>query len=198
MSDSYQTLALDTVTANEAPAVIDIALNWMKAEGFILHRPEGCVFGSGTGFRPGPNWQRIIDDPGTWARPVGSGKCWSDNFLTLAANGVQADASRVVHQSGGNLSGFRSAPCPSCGKAVYLQEEMSQLAGEWFEGSAVDILCPFCSARARLEDWDLQPHWAFANAALTFWNWPSLSGAFRAALTKTLGVSRLRHLFGRL
>jgi len=41
-------------------------------------------------------------------------------------------------------------------------EEVSELAARWHGREPVELECPACRQRSRLEDWDWQPDWAFA------------------------------------
>jgi len=187
MSDNFQILAFDTVTTGEAPGVVETALGWMKAEGIIDSTPTDCVLGESFGFRPGPNWSDVVEHPGNLR-----------GFLTLWTNGVHAEARRVVCAFGELLTGFRTGVCPACGAEAEPQKDIVELAAAWYERRDSDLQCPICSTASRLEDWDFQPFWAFAEAAVTFWNWPPLSEKFIANLVTRLSVPRVRHVVGRL
>jgi hypothetical protein len=208
MSDSFQTLAFDTVGAGDAPTTVDSALSWMKAAGYILADLEICVHGAdGLGFRPGPNWQRIVDGTRSWRGrtklvgvmpPPDVRPHDIRDFLTLTTNGVSSVARRIVCDSGENWSTFKTGICPSCSEEVTPQIDIFDAAGEWFEGRVVTVPCPHCSVVSQLEAWDFQPYWAFAESALIFWNWPSLSENFTRELTNMFGIPRLRHIVGHL
>lgn len=219
MSDNWQTLALDSVAADDAERVIEAALDWMKASGFIQTKLEDCAYGSdGLGYRPGPNWVWVADNIRTWGdlwrswsriwrheakpdypgAPLDSDICDTSDFLRRFPNGVQARTGRCVCDPGAYYDDFRTGVCPACGGEVDPEVDFSELANAWYHGEQVGVLCPLCSKVSRLEDWDFQPYWAFAQAGLTFWNWPPISEQFKAGLLSTLSLPRVRHILGHL
>jgi hypothetical protein len=211
MSDGYQMLCFDTIKEQQAQHVTDATLSWMKEAGFIASTTEYCVYdGDGHGYRPGPNWVSIVDDTRRWRGlvrsddfidsnpPPGARPYKLANFLELTRNGVHARVGREVCGAGENVSAFTGGICPSCKNESGLNVEIGELAADWHFGAEVTVECSRCGSASRLEDWDFQPFWAFAEAALTFWNWPPLSEPFVRDLARQVSVPRLRHIVGHL
>jgi hypothetical protein len=76
--------------------------------------------------------------------------------------------------------------------------DVAELAGRWHEREPVELECSTCLVRSRLEDWDWQPDWAFAQASMTFWNWPPISADAIKSLSAALGGIRIRRVEGKL
>jgi hypothetical protein len=210
MSDSYQELAFDNVASSDANSVATSAIGWMVMKGYVSHHLSDCVYGAQgkLGHAPGPNWRLIIDETRRWRGLVrvsdfaGTPPPGYDprndqlQFPNIFPNGVSARVGRTVCQAGENWSGYEAGKCPACNQELDPGVDLDALAGAWFEGLECKIECPSCQVASRLEDWDLQPYWAFAEASLTFWNWPPLSAWFVSDLSHALAHTRIRHVVG--
>ncbi|HEV7693269.1 MAG TPA: hypothetical protein VGO52_20715 [Hyphomonadaceae bacterium] len=208
MGDGVQKLAFDTVDASEAPTLVANAVSWMIAQGYIGEAQKEFEWSDDLSHPPGPNWRDIVDDARRWrglintrdlnlTPPPGARPYDMAQFLETRPNGVKASAERMVCDAGENWTGFEFGICPACDQEVGLDAQVNDCCAPWFEGEACTLTCPSCGAVSRLEDWDLQPFWAFSNAALLFWNWPALSEAFVRNLADALGGLRVRHIVGK-
>lgn len=208
MTDNAQCLAFDTVDNAEAQAVVLRAVGWMIVQGYVGEARQDSYWDNDLSHPPGPNWQFIVDDTRRWRglirasdlagpAPPGARPDEISRFLEIQPNGVTTSTGRTICSPGQNADAFEIGICPACRTEVSLGYQVEELCGLWFEGQSCTLTCSACGAASRLEDWDLQPYWAFTNAALTFWNWPSLSEAFTRNLASALGGLRIRHTVAR-
>lgn len=209
MSDNYQTFAFDSIDEKDAHAVADHAIRWLVSRGYIADALSECSYGSdGLGHKPCPNWREIIDEVelqrlwNVWSartgKPSPSAHEDIERFLALQINGVEASRRRSVHTSGQNCGPGLEGTCPGCKAKFEPDFDLAELAGRWWEREAVALACPSCLVESRLEDWDWQPDWAFAEAAVTFWNWPPICAEAISDLSTALGSVRIRRIDGRL
>jgi hypothetical protein len=211
MSDSFQVLAFDSIEEEAATSTAELAVSWMISNRYISAIPSKCVYGSegGLGHSPGKHWQEFVDvaelqsEWDHWGKdhgqsPPDAAETLAD-FLTLATNGVEAHGRRGVESAMSYAHSETCAVCPSCGNKMCKQvAEISEFAARWQAHELVELECPTCLAKSRLEDWDWQPDWAFAQASITFWNWPPISADAINRLSAALGGIRIRRIEGGL
>ena len=206
MSEGVQKLAFDTVELSKAPAVVAKAIGWMLAQGYIGEARKEFEWSKDLSHPPGPNWRDIVNDTRRWRGlgnamdrnltppPPGARPYDIAQFLETRPNGVTACARRMVCDSGENWTAFEFGICPACKQEVDTRTQVNDCCFPWFEGEACTMTCPSCGVFSPLQDWDLQPFWAFSNAALNFSNWPALSEGFVRNLADALGGLRVRHI----
>lgn len=209
MSDNYQVLAFDSIEENAAQAIAHQAIGWLIARGCVCEVQSDSAYGpDGLGHRPGSHWREIVDfdeEQCRWAewsertgRAVPSAADSFDDFLTLKINGVAASSQRSVHHSGENCRPEPEGVCPTCNVKSAPEVDLGELAERWWRRETCELVCPSCMVTSRLEDWDWQPDWAFAEASLTFWNWPPISAEVISRMSAALGGVRVRRVDGRL
>jgi len=210
MSDNYQTLAFDSIEPEDAASVAEQSIRWLIANSYISEELSDCVYGSkdGLGHKPGGRWREIVDEQedqrlwNVWASRTGKPPPQASerlaDFLRLQINGVEASSKRSAHCSGENCEASVSGVCPACGVSSVPTSDLNELAEYWWNEGASRLQCPECSVSSSLQDWDWQPHWAFSEAALTFWNWPPISASAVTQLSEALNNIRIRQIVGRL
>jgi hypothetical protein len=207
VSDSYQHLAFDTVSASDGAAVGDKALRWMIAAEYVSAFKTECAYSEDLlGHSPGPRAVEAVDVTREFRglrRPqhtFTAEEAIADTAMGRI-NGVHIGIGRLVLTAGQNVSGLDGGVCPSC-KARAASDDLDDILAEhaaaWFDRKPSDLTCDACGAPSRLEDWDFEPYWAFSEVALTFWNWPILSEHFIIELKKAIAVPRVRQIIGRL
>lgn len=217
MSDNYQRLGIDRIDPASAERIVGRALHWLIERGYIMPDLSDCAYGPkyGLAHLPGPNWREIIQNPEAEARLDAENAqrlaAWSARtgkpvklFLEVSGFparhpcGVHGAAGREVIHPGGNYDPDLEGQCPVCYARMKLPDDYNDLVSSWYEGMETLLECATCQARSTLEDWDWQPGWAFAQASITFWNWPELSLGFMDELSAVLGGARLRRVFAHL
>lgn len=211
MSENHQVLAFDSIQEEAAPDTIERAVTWLISNGYVCEALSECALGSegGLGHRPGPNWRDVVDLEeeqrrwDLWGKALGrtppdASEVLGD-FLRLSTNCVETKKTRSVETALGLTYQASRPVCPACRNQTPEQvDELVVLIDRWWECERVEMECPTCRVSSRLEDWDWQPVWAFAQASMTFWNWPPISGDAIKRLSTALGGIRIRHLEGRL
>ena len=207
MGDNYQNLAFDTVLASDAAAVGDKALRWMIAAEYVSAFKTECAYSEDSlGHSPGPRAIEAVDVTREFRglrRPqqtFSAEEAMADTAMS-AINGVHVGVGRIVFTAGQNVSGLDGGVCPSC-KARTASDDLDAILSDhaeaWFGREPSDLTCDACGIRSRLEDWDFEPYWAFAEVGLTFWNWPILSEWFIAELKAAIAIPRIRQIVGKL
>ena len=217
MGDNYQRIGIDRIDPAAAERIVGRALHWLIERGYIMEDLSDCAYGpkDGLAHLPGPNWRDIIQNPEAQVRIAAENAQrlaeWSARtgklvkpFLEVSGFearhpcGVHAEAGREVVHAGGNYDPDLDGRCPACNAKMKWQENYTDLVVSWHEGMETLLECATCKASSKLEDWDWQPGWAFAQASITFWNWPELSRSFIDELSGVLGGARLRRVFAHL
>jgi RNA polymerase subunit RPABC4/transcription elongation factor Spt4 len=207
LSDNFQILAFDTVSANEAASIGDMAIRWMINAEYISGFRTECVFSEDSlGYSPGPNAIEIVDIAREFRglrRPAHvfiADEAMADTKATRI-NGVRSTVGHAVFTAGQNASGFDGGVCPACGTRN-VREDVEDIlvahASAWFDRRPSKLMCPACGHSFTLEDWDFEPYWAFSELAMEFWNWPILSENFLTGMKRATGISRIRQIVGRL
>jgi hypothetical protein len=214
MGDYFQTLAFDSIEEEAGAGTARAAVSWMVSNGYVCESLSECVYGSkdGLGHEPGPNWRGIID-LAEWQRRSDRAKkrpvppqirhnfreSALDDFLAFKINGLEAHGRRGVETAMQFTNPEARPVCPTCGNRTSKPiDEVSEFAARWHQRERIELKCPACLVRSRIEDWDWQPDWAFAQASMTFWNWPPISDDAIKRLSAALGGVRIRRLKGKL
>ncbi|MFE9773996.1 hypothetical protein ACFYOV_20450 [Streptomyces sp. NPDC005931] len=185
MGDRFQVIV--DLDADEADAgrLAQRVVEGLVAEGVVLAERTRCVPGGPPGHPPGPHWERAV----------------SDDWDVEPSDGLAVHTRRTGFTSGADLPG--AAVCPRCAASTPLGDAAWQRVGtamrKWSDTGAAAVDCPACAAAVALPDWtwDEAPL-AFGCPGFEFWNWPELTGAFRARLTGLLDGHRTVYLWGKI
>jgi len=146
----------------------------IEADSKYLAMPEQ------TSYSPGERWLDATESS-------------DKTFLGLDLNTVRIESGRAVFSA----NGVDEIKCPNCQFNI-VDLEWGTLIEEWVNESGGDKLpCPNCETVNSISDFVFSPSWAFGNAAVSFWNWPSLSEKFLKSFSDYLGCE-LQIVYGKL
>lgn len=197
MGDWFQVIADVGAAPEEAERLAADVRAWLVSSGIVAPGRTGCVYGAGSGHRPGPCAGEVVQDPG-----------WAPSWRDLEVNGLAVVTGRTVFDTGqGDPAAVR---CPHCGVWTQLVDEDFELLDGpwelfgpvvhgWGEGREVVVGCPACGRPVEPAGW----RWAddclaLAHLGFTFWNWPPLRPEFTAEFARRLGGHRTVLLEGKL
>lgn len=146
----YEIVFQDRV--QKAQQVVD----WLISLNIIKPDKTDCILSKESGYPIDSKAVDITDDP-------------NDLPYSLKTNGLQVITERTVFDAG--EYGLDSFICPQCGEDIISLEWT--LEDYHTHGDTV-MSCPACHKDNSLNDYIIEPTWAFSNLGFTFWNWPSL------------------------
>jgi hypothetical protein len=180
MGDWFQTVVVKDAEEKDASKLASAIHEWLVQEGIVMPEPSDCLFGSDTGFAPGPNYTKAVEEP-------------YDLLRDLCSNGLELVTKRTVFHAGQCGLSFI---CPVCSRRVegdgdgfpVEKAEWDAAVMEWYQKSGPGMLkCMDCGNTAPVADWQYDPPWAFADLGFTFWNWPTLKNEFVSEVGRRLG-----------
>jgi uncharacterized protein (UPF0212 family) len=186
VGDNFEVIVDVQATASEADGLAAAVLHWLGQEGIVAVTATHCLLGLDEyGYAPGARHSVALDDP-------------SDDYaLRHAVNGLEIELGRrVFHPVQGEIGPIE---CPHCLTRILLEDAAGNLTDhwealemaltDWVRGGPGRTGCPACGQPIGVNDWHWPGQWPFAVGFLgfRFWNWPSLSSTFIAAVRQRLG-----------
>jgi len=190
MGDHYQSLSFVDVTAEQAPAIADSAIAHLVGRGIVAAERTHCVLSNDTGHAPGPHYALALanteDAANDDLRELSACGVGVDLERHVAVG--WNDSVTCPH------CGWSDPLEEPDGEMRPIWERVSDALSDWWDGGSGEMPCPSCGKAVRLNDWqgDFQATWAVSHLTLTFWNWPLLAEAFVEDLGRTLAY-RVRH-----
>jgi hypothetical protein len=192
MSEHSVTIVDIDVSLEDAPATAARMLAWLQAEGIVGEgisagdiqrdwfkstQPDWFASGGAETVSELINDPRIVYRPGPHYRKACAD---SAHLEKLTKNWLEIDIQRQVFHAGEN--GY-DAFCPSCQTQ---HETWLATVDDWYGGGAGILICEYCGYKAPLNQWRIDPVWAFGNLGFRFCDW-LLEPEFVADFIKRLG-----------
>jgi hypothetical protein len=167
VSDWSQTIVLRDVTPDNAPAIADRVITWLKDERIILPGvdPEAAV--TEPGYRPGP----AAND---WLHPQADGRIspgYHDRGLAQW-DGVEAIVGKTVFHT--TFTSTFAMTCPQGHRQPAPSTWLEAIDEWWSDTGPALVACQRCELGYPITAIDLDPPFAFGFLGFTFWNWPDL------------------------
>jgi uncharacterized protein YbaR (Trm112 family) len=143
-------------------------VDWLVSLKAVNPIKSDCILSSEPGYPISDGAQLLVNEPKYL--PYG-----------MIINGLEIVTKRTVFDAGENgLDGF---VCPACNEDI-LAEEWN-LAAFHETGNSL-LVCPICKQVNEINDYLIEPAWAFSNLGFTFWNWPGFKDEILEEFEKRL------------
>lgn len=186
MSDCFETLVVADVPAEEAAPMAMRIIDWLCARDVIQPQASACGLGlDSQAYPPGSRATAFCDLPTNW------NAARDQQWRTLRVNGVEIETGGIVACS---MECEFELGCPTCSA---LQPITGDELEEWHESASGSLTCDACGFVGALDKWDGRGQWGIGRLALTFWNWPPVSGTAKKELGDAFS-HEIRAVYGKV
>ncbi|MFF5973859.1 hypothetical protein ACFY7C_20250 [Streptomyces sp. NPDC012769] len=192
MGDYFERVVDTEVSVEDAGVLAARVIDWLVAEGIVTRAMDSSgVYGlyADEGYRPGPHWERAVEDPG-----------WEPGPLAVVIG-------RHHHVGGQGQDEAEYADCPRCdARTTFIDYPASFAADEeiwapfraavttWEQTGSGRAACAACGASSPVTDWRWGDAYALGALTFEFCGWPPLSDTFVEDLGRRLGHRTSRHM----
>ena len=166
MGDYFEMLVDPEASLEDSSRLAKAVIRRFRSLGIITGRPNSrCVLG-GRGYLPGPAVRHMYK----FSRNEG-------RFWELATCGVEPSVGRDFNEMAFGFP-FEGLVCPSCHFQTddeSFKYDYVSAADKWRRESTMPlVLCPKCTKKYKVIEWNCKPPVGFGNLSFRFWNWPPL------------------------